>query len=283
MLLCPLQSQTSVTIPDPDNILIPDKQRPKVLLVGSWHFNYPGLDAHVTKEDRRINIYSERRQKELSELLDYIARFKPTKIMVESGPITGYLKWHYRQYKQGLEPLRAGEIYQIGMRLVDRFELDTIYGVNAMPLLIGLDRDSVLPQIPYLDTLLQKHYFGGTDEISRRYSQWYSFQDSMELQNTLLQSFLYMNSDKVLDRNWGAYISGGHFSSGEFEGPDALSMYWFNRNLRIYRNIQMIGYSNDDRILVLFGAGHISILKWLFECSPEYELVKFEDLLRKQG
>jgi|GEM_PF-3178810 len=46
---------------DPDSILIGNKVLPKVLLIGSWHFNYPGLDAHTTKEENRINIFSEKK------------------------------------------------------------------------------------------------------------------------------------------------------------------------------------------------------------------------------
>ncbi|WBL22203.1 DUF5694 domain-containing protein [Zunongwangia sp. HRR-M8] len=39
-----------------------------------------------------------------------------------------------------------------------------------------------------------------------------------------------------------------------------------------------INHNLNDRILVIFGAGHVSILKWLFECTPEFELVKFNEL-----
>jgi hypothetical protein len=35
---------------DPDVILRKGEEVPKVLLVGSWHFNYPGLDAHNRKK-----------------------------------------------------------------------------------------------------------------------------------------------------------------------------------------------------------------------------------------
>ena len=31
---------------DSDSIIIGNKKLPKVLLIGIWHFNYPGLDAH---------------------------------------------------------------------------------------------------------------------------------------------------------------------------------------------------------------------------------------------
>jgi len=265
---------------DPDIILQGNKKIPKVLLVGSWHFNYPGLDANVTKEEDRINIYSVQRQKELEELLDYIAAFKPTKIMLESGPITGYLTYNLKEWKAGKARLYASERSQVGIRLMDKLKLDTVYGVDDGALLMDFLYDSTFKSTPYIDSITRRHYFGGTDSMQMRFKQFYDYQDKYEVNNTLLESFKYLNSDKVLNRYFGAYIAGGQFTSPEDEGPDALSMFWLNRNLRIFRNIQRIETSGDDRILVLFGAGHIAILKWLFECSPAYEVVKFGDVLK---
>ena len=264
---------------NPDDFLQLNEKAPKVLLVGSFHFNYPGLDAHKANEDEKINIYAEKRQKELQELLDYLSKFKPTKIVVEAGANTGYLFKNYERFKKGTEKLYANESSQIGMRLVERFQLDTIYGVDSPSLLYKLssEKDSLASKT-YIDKITKRHYFGGDDEINKRYSNFYHYKDKLTVSQTLLETFTYMNSDKVLDRGFGAYISGGQFTSKEMEGPDALSMFWLNRNLRIYRKIQQIGYTENDRILVLFGAGHISILKWLFECSPEFELVKFNSL-----
>ncbi|MDP4827371.1 MAG: DUF5694 domain-containing protein [Flavobacteriales bacterium] len=274
---CAAFSQQTIAV-DPDTFLIGDKTLPKVLLVGAWHFNYPGLDAHVTDESNRINIYSEKRQAEIAELNAYLALFKPTKIIVEAGRNTGYLRFNYNEWKAGREELYANESSQIGMRLVDQFGLDTIYGCDAMGLLTELYYDSLLQEIPYLDAIAERHYFGGDDEISQRYTAFYNYQEAYDLEHTMLESFKFLNSDKVLDRYWGAYIAGGQFPSPGFEGADALSMFWFNRNLRIYRNIQSIEVDGDDRILVLYGAGHVGILKWLFETSPEYDLVKFNEL-----
>jgi hypothetical protein len=264
---------------DPDDILINGKNLTQVLLVGSWHFGYPGLDAHVKDEKNRINIYSERRQKELNVLIDYLSLFKPTKILVESGPITGYLEYNYNQWKAGKEDLMPSESSQIGMRLVERFKLDTIYGVDDWPLIMDLHYDSLLANITYLDSIYKRHYFGGSDTIQKLYSKFYKHEEMFQYNNTLLESFKYLNTDKVLNRYFGSYITGGQFVSEEKEGPDALSMFWLNRNLRIYRNIQRIRTNEDDKVLILFGAGHIPILKWFFECSPEYKLIKFNDLV----
>lgn len=263
---------------DPDVYLRNGKKYPEVLLVGTWHFNYPGLDAHQPAEDKRINIYSDRRQKELQELINYIALFKPTKIILESGPITGYLEYNYKEWKAGREELMANERSQLGMRLMELCKLDTVYGADDWPLMMQLAYDSSLKNIPYLNNIYERHYFGGDDDMQKKYTEFYNYENDYFLNHTLLEGFTYLNSDKVMKRYFGAYIAGGQFASEEKEGPDALSMFWFNRNLRIFRNIQKIESNADDRILVLFGAGHAAILQWFFECSPEYNLVKFEDL-----
>lgn len=263
---------------DPDSILAGGRPLPKVLLVGTWHFDYPGLDAHVTSEEHKMNIFSEKRQKELMELLDYVARFKPNKIAVEGGRNSGYLIRRYERWKNGTAPLGASEADQIAIRLMDRFRLDTLFGINAYPLLLEWrdERDSTAAP-HYIDSLLLGHYFGGEDEISKRYAGFYNYKDRLTVEHSLLDNFRYINSEKVLNRGFGAYLA-GHFKSEGMQGPDALSMFWFNRNLRIFRNIQNITEGPEDRILVLFGAGHIQILRWLFECSPEYELMEFESL-----
>ncbi|SFB73854.1 hypothetical protein SAMN04487907_101349 [Zunongwangia mangrovi] len=263
---------------DPDEFLRKGEQVPKVLLVGSFHFNYPGLDVHKAAEDQKVNIYSEKRQKELQELLDYISKFKPTKIMIETYNSSKFIK-NWKAYKSGKAELYASERSQIGMRLADRFGLDTIYGVDSGDLLYKTTRTKEFSNTnSYLDSIANRHYFGGDDEMMKRYKNFYAYKDTLAFQNSLLETFKYMNSDKVLDRAFGAYISGGQFTSEEMEGPDALSMLWMNRNLRIFRKIQRIEHTPDDRILVIFGAAHIAILNWLYESTPEFELVKFNEL-----
>ncbi len=77
--------------------------------------------------------------------------------------------------------------------------------------------------------------------------------------------------------SYGGYLI-GDFKLGDFRGADALAMYWYDRNLRIFRNIQRVTISPNDRILVLFGAGHIEILDQLLRSSSEYNYIRFNDL-----
>ncbi|MBK9419072.1 MAG: hypothetical protein IPN62_17770 [Flavobacteriales bacterium] len=91
-----------------------------------------------------------------------------------------------------------------------------------------------------------------------------------------------MNDDHALDRDYGAYLN-GYFKLPGHQGADVHAIHWYSRNLRIYRNIQDITTGPEDRILVVFGAGHMGILKHLFECDPGYQLVRLKELVGRRG
>ncbi len=69
-------------------------------------------------------------------------------------------------------------------------------------------------------------------------------------------------------------------TDNEFFGPDFVTGWWFNRNLRIFRNIQKIKAKTTDRIVVIFGAGHMNLLNLLFNSSPEFKLLKVKNYLK---
>ena len=276
LLLNVVRSQDP-NIPDPDSILVRGP-RPQVLLVGSFHFAYYGLDAHVTDKEKRVNVMGPERQQEMEELVDHIARFKPTAIAVEADPNTSKLMKRYRDYLRTDSLTRADEREQVGFRLMKRSRLDTLYCVDASELLSDLwnHRDSMQLH-PLLDSIYADWDFTSADEISQRYNAWYNSFDDHHVSHTLLESFLYHNADKSLDRDFGAYLN-GDFKLGSYRGADALAMHWYARNLRILRNIQELHLKPTDRLVVIFGAGHMGVLKHLLECTPEFELVKFGEL-----
>ncbi|MTB51330.1 DUF5694 domain-containing protein [Lewinella sp. W8] len=258
---------------NPDDILVQGDQQPQILLVGTFHFDYPGLDSHKTAAEDQVDVKSEKRRAEVEELLDYIARFKPNKIVVERRK-GSKINENYRRYlEEGFE-LPRSEIYQLGFRLGKRFDVDTLVLGDAFTFSNSLywHRDSLMLR-PILDSIFAD-VEGNTDTvIDRRYYQLYDHEDEMLKNSTLLEHFKYENDVFRIRRGHGHYL--------EFEsdlGPDALAIWWYSRNLRIYRNIQKATTSPDDRILVLFGAGHLGILRQQFESSPKYKLIDFADL-----
>ncbi len=259
---------------DPDYFLVPNKYNlPKIFLVGCFHFEYYNLDANKTAKEKQIDILSEQKQKELKALLDYISIFKPTKILIEATPEYNAMK-RFKRYKSGEKQLKKDEREQIGFRLAERFKLDTIFSVDSPSIADDLSesKDSMVIR-PYLDEVFKDYKF----KSNENYTKYSEYQTELELKLSLLDYFKYLNSPAVLIRDYGAYLL-GDFKLGEYRGADALAIDWYNRNLRIFRNIQKVTTSKNDRILVLFGSGHISILDQLLNCSPEYNYIKFNDL-----
>ncbi|MEM9930783.1 MAG: DUF5694 domain-containing protein, partial [Bacteroidota bacterium] len=257
----------------PDEILIGDDQLPKVLLVGSFHFNYPNLDSHKTAVEDQVDVETAQKQAELRELIDYIARFKPTKIVVErrSGSNVNVA---YKRYLEGNWDLGKGEIQQLAFRLGKRFGIDTLVLGDDQTFSQSLywHEDSLVLR-PLMDSLFEAKDPVIDTTIDSRYWKLYDYEDKLETKARLLDVFRYMNHPHRLKRGHGHYLE---FESDE--AADALAIWWYSRNLRIYRKIRKATTSPDDRIMVLFGAGHMSILRQQFESSPAYELIDFADL-----
>ena len=60
-----------------------------------------------------------------------------------------------------------------------------------------------------------------------------------------------------------------------------IGMKWYKRNFFIYRNI-LEKTNGGDKVLIIFGQGHISILKHLLEDNPKFELVTPIDYLKDE-
>ena len=98
----------------------------------------------------------------------------------------------------------------------------------------------------------------------------------------ILADLKRLNSEEYVKKGLGSYLIGiFKYETKENDqfGPDFLTSWWFNRNLRIFRNIQRVSSSPEDRILVIYGAGDMNLLNILFDASPEYKLLRVNDYL----
>jgi hypothetical protein len=267
------QKENTIVGFNPDDVLVKGDKLPQILLVGSFHFDYPGLDGHKTSAEDKVDVETAAKQAEVRELLDYIARFKPNKIVVErrSGSTINDV---YKKYLADEHKLRKGEIEQVGFRLGKRFGIDTLILGDAFTFSNSLrwHKDSAVYR-PMMDSLFSAKDTDLDTTIEGRYWELYDIEDKLEANSRLLDVFKHMNTPQRLRRGHGHYLE---FESDE--AVDALAIWWYSRNLRIYRNIRKSTTSPEDRILVLFGAGHMGILRQQFESSPAYELVDFGDL-----
>jgi hypothetical protein len=264
---------------DPDLILRSQTPAPtQVLLLGTFHFDYPNKDAHKTDSADYVDVLSPQRQREIKELAEVIKRFKPTRVYIESRR-QSFHDSLYAQYRAGKYQLERNEIFQVGYRVAAEQGLEGVYAVDASSFLS--ENYKKIPQFAS-DTNPSPAVDARRDRMwQQRYSKLYDAGDSIDKELTILENYLFMANPKIQRRDNGAYLTTG-FATTNNDGPDYLATWWYSRNLRIFNNILKTRPAPADRIVVLFGNGHMAHLNEFFRSSPEFEVVELKDLVNQR-
>ena len=254
----------------------------KVLTLGTFHFNFPNLDVVKTDNNNQIDVLDAQYQKEIELIVDKLAKFKPTKIVIERQPKKQQVYDSlYTAYLNGNHKLSRSEEQQIGFRLAKKLGLNKLFCTDAW----GTDYEEVLKVIDGNDTIAKdkfwSYFYKNPDSTLYSYR---SYRNEKPLFKTdgILAHLKRQNTKERIKKELGDYLVGiFKYETEDYEqlGPDYVTSWWFNRNLRIFRNIQRINATAEDRILVIYGAGHMNLLNVLFESSPEYELLDVNDYL----
>lgn len=251
----------------------------KVLTLGSFHFKFPNLDAVKTDKDDQIDVLDSNYQKEIQSIVDKLAKFKPTKIVIERHPEKQQIiDSLYTSYLKGEHKLTRSEEQQIGFRLAKKLGLNQLYCTDAW----GTDYEGVKKVTDGNDTIAKgkfMDYFYNNPDSTLNSNH---YEKSLFKTEGILAELKRMNSDEYVKKGLGDYLIGifkYEVKDNAQLGPDFVTGWWFNRNLRIFRNIQRINAKPEDRILVIYGAGHMNLLNIFFEASPEYELLYVNDYL----
>lgn len=250
-----------------------DTHGPKaeLLLLGVFHFADPGLDGY--KPRFSIDVKSAERQREIAGVVSLLERFQPTKIAVE-WPASDQASADslYRAYRSGDYQLGTNEVYQLGFRLARRLGHARVYAVDA-PGRAPVTEDEARTQAASLgfniDSALK------ADPWEPRYGLLYAYEDSLKTVTPLRNYLLYLNDPERIRIGHGHYLVGPFKLArrGNYVGVDDMSR-WYNRNLRIFSNLQQLTDSPEERVLVIIGAGHLPILRFLAQTSPEHRLIE---------
>lgn len=244
----------------------------EVLVLGTIHFDYPNLDAVKTSEEDQLDVLSEKKQREITELINYIKKFQPTKIAIEAWDSFKATE-KLRRYKKGDYRNERSERYQLGMRLATELDLDTLYSIDTDPMIADLAKmDST-----YIAKLAENYDFQSSDPLHEMSMEYFKAVNRLPAKMNLLEYFKKLNSREHHQYVLGSYLT-GDFKLGKRRGADVLSVWWYNRNLRLFRRIQEMNTNNNERILVIFGVDHAAILRHLIESSPEFKFIEFDSI-----
>ncbi|MFN0098299.1 MAG: DUF5694 domain-containing protein, partial [Gemmatimonadaceae bacterium] len=115
-----------------------------------------------------------------------------------------------------------------------------------------------------------------------RFTALHRQDDSLKTVRSLRETLTYLNSPERLRAGHGEYLVGNLLNNGvgDHFGADGFVSAWYNRNLRIDSNIARLVRHDDERVLVIIGAGHVPILLELLRSTPVVEVVGVREVLR---
>jgi hypothetical protein len=243
--------------------------RAEILVLGVYHMNNPGRDIFNTRAD---DVLTPKRQAEMANVMEVLKAFRPTKIAVEREAGDQRIGKDYSDYVAGTHQLTRNEIEQIGFRLARELGHTTVYAVDAdgefpFPRLVKYAKAT--DRSKELDALL-----GEVGEMVKTSNAYLA-------SHTILDTLLYINSDEKVAEDVGFYYREAQFGEPyDWAGADLVSD-WFRRNMRIYTNVAQLVASPDERVLLIYGTGHLGWLRQAFASNPNFRLRKLADLVVK--
>lgn len=259
----------------------------QALLIGTFHFHNPGGD--VVKQNT-FDVMSNASQIELENIADKVGKFHPDKVFVE---------WDYKDQK-GLDSLyqlylngtydifveakykgtksynffKKNEIMQLGFRAAKRAGLKQ---VNAIDYPMNIPFDTVM------NVINASGQSSLMNEINTTIAEQAKITNDKISKLTLTELLKDNNTAAYRTMNNGLYIK--YFNRAglqdNFVGADGVTT-WYKRNLYMYSMIQKATGSKDQRIMILLGSGHVSMLKKFIDDEQIFKVVELEELLKKK-
>jgi len=240
--------------------------RPEILVLGTYHMANPGRDIHNMQAD---DVLSPKRQQEMTQLIEVLKKFRPTKVAIEAGVGSERVAQEYSDYLAGKYTLTRNEDDQIGYRLAKELGHHAIYAV---------DEEGDFPWgrvVNYAKANGMAEKFAALDDVIAKQVKE---QDEYLQSHTVLEMFEYLNSDSMAAKGVAWYYRCVPYGDpNDYAGPDLLAA-WYQRNIRIYHNIVKLIDSPRDKILVIYGAGHLGWLQQNTANDATVKLVKLAEL-----
>jgi hypothetical protein len=239
----------------------------QVMILGTYHFENPGLDYVKSELDDHL---SEKRQQQILEVVELLAKFKPTKIVVEAEPaVAERLQTAYDSWLKGERTLKASEMQQIGFRLAKQFGHKKLYPADHK---LDMDFNAVMATAQQTGNRQFLEFFGKVMVEVQEYQKRLATM-------TVREALIFQNAPKQLSYQHDIYLQLARVGAdGKFTGADVLAS-WYQRNFRIFTNLTRVIESPEDRVLVIFGAGHAALLRELTQSSYDLQLIEPNDFL----
>jgi hypothetical protein len=251
-------------------------QSSALMILGTYHMNNPGLDGRNLEAD---DVLLPRRQREIADLIERLARFNPTKIAIE-GAYSDKAYWNgrYKKFLSGEHKLTRNEIEQIGFQLAKRLNHEALYPIDYPMMMSGLRYD----EIEFKKPAPTPQPTPNAGEVKSAPPQKLSEEEELLRRSTVSEFLLYINDPQKVRKHHGEDYMRQLLPGDDaalYERADRLTN-WYKRNLRMFANVNRVTEFPKDRLLLIVGSGHLKILRDFALDSPQFCLVEPDTYLK---
>lgn len=241
----------------------------KVLNFATFHMGYTS-DAHSIEFDEK----NKKNVDSIHQIAEMLSIFKPTVIIVETTPdYNKTLQKNYSTYVK--EPNTVFE--QPDEVELLAFEIGRLAGVKRI---YGIDH-----KLEY-NYRIGSEIINSIDSLTHNNFQSNPFKsipglNIFEKGLSLKEKLTRMNHPKLLDLliTANADILTYVGTENGFEGADEAAKY-YQRNLRIYSNLNRLTLDKNDRLFILSGGSHTAFLREFMSRDEKYEMVNTFNYLK---
>lgn len=226
-------------------------RKPTILVLGTSHLDNPNNgDMFMTQTEDLLN---ENRQSEVNEVINCLKEFRPTKIALEvliKNQTT--LNDDYQSFLKGNFKLTSNERHQFGFQLAETMNHKELFAVDWNNITVG---------VPNLGVWAEKNKSDIFNEVVEK-GKKLTIESENYFKSHTIREFLFWVNDAVnIEKNHEIYMKLALMGTKRNPvGSMWMAQYWYFRNLVIYKNLVELITTDNDRIFVLYGAGHLYLL-----------------------
>ncbi|WP_185965925.1 DUF5694 domain-containing protein [Flavobacterium sp. ZT3R18] len=253
------------------NPVFAQSTKKQILLLGTFHFENPGLDV---AQINTFNVMTNKSQKELENITDKIKKFGPDKIFVE---------WKYEKqdkldkfYAKNTDSLfhnDADELVQLAIRSAKKLGHKKLFAI-----------DYNQTEFPYDSLVKGMQEANQLDLIKKNKEELVAHEKSQNqkiAKYSLTELLIDYNAEESNAENvkWYLETCNKAGKKDNFVGAYLVSE-WYKRNLYMYSLIQKLTENKDDKIMVLLGASHTAMLREFIKYDSDFEIIELKDVLK---
>lgn len=246
-------------------------KKKQILVIGTFHFENPG---HDVAQFNSFDVMTPKSQKELENIANKIKAFSPDKIFVEwPYEKQASLDKFYSRNADSLISKKGDEIVQVALRSAKKLNHKRLYAIDY--------NQTVFPYDSLMSEMKKAKQDGLIQQSDAAMKKYETAENKRIATYTLTQMLLEHNKPQEDHENIGWYLSianrGG--GNGNFTGAYLVSE-WYRRNLYMYSLLQRLTDADDDKVMVILGAGHTAMLREFIKYDNTFEIVELKDILK---